>query len=123
MLATAHLTQKSDDIVLRDFVGTPRLGRSIQPIQTWSDHPTSFSLARNTAPEFDLDSLTSGRTAQKTLTQHYEPEERKEQTNEHHIDHIANLVLHLVASVAYQVGIHLTPLDSAKHRLRYNFAW
>ena len=30
-LATAHLTQRSDNIILRDFVGTSRLGRSIQP--------------------------------------------------------------------------------------------
>ena len=80
-LATAHLTQRSNDIVLRDLVGTSRLGWSIQPIQTRSGHPTSFSLSPNTAPEFDLDSSTSGRTAQSTLTQHYEPEERKEQTN------------------------------------------
>ena len=61
--------------------------------------------------------LQSRRAAQSTLTQHYELEERKEQTNEHHVDHIANLVLHLVASVAYQVGIHLTPLDSTDLRL------
>ena len=91
-LATAHLTQRSNDIILRDFVSTSRLGRSIQPIQTRSEHPTSFSLSRNTAPEFDLDSSTSGCTAQSTLTQHNEPEERKEQTNKRHIDHIANLV-------------------------------
>ena len=123
-LATAHLTQRSNDIVLRDLVGTSRLGWSVQPIQTRLEHPTSFSFSRNTAPEFDLDASTSGHTAQSTLTQHYELEERKEQTNERHIDHIANLVLHSVASVAHQMGIHLTPLDSADLRLpfKYTFA-
>ena len=34
-LATAHLTQRSNDIVLRNLVGTSRLGQSIQP------HPDS----------------------------------------------------------------------------------
>ena len=52
-LATAHLTQRSNDIVLRNLICTSRLGRNIQPIQTQSEHPTLFSLARNTAPEFD----------------------------------------------------------------------
>ena len=80
-LATAHLTQRSNDIVLRNLIGSSRLGRNIQPILTWSEHPTLFSLARNTAPEFDLDSSTSRRAAQSTLSQHFEPKERKEQTN------------------------------------------